>query len=119
MDAYLCGVKKAYIMPLVALGTFLIGTVAIFFPFLPFGWALYAVTALILAPYLRPLRRFFLWLAKKDKSGRVNKIGFRIAVLYRWSERTDLARKILTALQESEGALEKKKEENAAGEVDG
>lgn len=99
---FLCTVKKAYIMPALACLTFLLGSVCIMLPFLPFGWALYGVTALILMPYLPPLRKFYIWLAAKDQTGTATKIGYKIAVLYRWSEKTELARKVVDTLNEAE-----------------
>lgn len=71
-------------------------------PFLPFGWALYGITALILMPYIKPLKKVFLWIAEKDGTGTAIKLGYKIAVLYRWSEKTDLSRDIVEAVNEAE-----------------
>lgn len=100
--SFLCKVKKAYVIPTVACITFVVGSISIVLPFLPLGWALYGITALILMPYLPPLKRFYMWLAAKDRTGIATKIGLKIAVLYRWSEKTDLSREILGTVNEVE-----------------
>lgn len=94
--------KKAYVIPILAVITFVLGTASLMLPFLPFGWALYALTALILMPYLKPLRKVFMWIAEKDSTGTAIKVGYKIAALYRWSEKTKLAREVSDTVREAE-----------------
>lgn len=94
--------KKAYVIPMLAVITFVLGTASLMLPFLPFGWALYALTALILMPYLKPLRKVFMWIAEKDSSGTAIKVGYKIAALYRWSEKTEMARDVSKTVEEAE-----------------
>lgn len=103
--------KKAYVIPLIAIITFVLGSVSIMLPFLPFGWALYALTALVLMPYFKPLRKFFMWVAEKDNTGFAVKVGYKIAALYRWSEKTKLAREVSDTVREAEKNGEDKKAE--------
>jgi hypothetical protein len=43
-------------------------------PFLPFGYILLFIGAVLLAPEIPLFRRFFTWLESKDKSGRLKKV---------------------------------------------
>ncbi len=103
--------KKAYVIPILAVITFVLGTASLMLPFLPFGWALYALTALILMPYLKPLRKVFMWIAEKDSTGTAIKVGYKIAALYRWSEKTKLAREVSDTVREAEKNGEDKEAE--------
>lgn len=102
---------RAYVIPLLAILTFVLGSVSVMLPFLPFGWALYALTALILMPYIKPLRKVFMWVADKDGSGTVVKIGYKIVGLYRWSYKADLAREVSQTVQKAEENGEEKEAE--------
>lgn len=105
--------KKAYVIPILAVITFVLGTASLMLPFLPFGWALYALTALILMPYLKPLRKVFMWIAEKDSSGTAIKVGYKIAALYRWSEKTEIARDVSKTVEEAEKKGEVKEEKES------
>jgi hypothetical protein len=94
--------KKAYLIPVIAVITFAIGTVCMMLPFLPFGWALYALTTLILMPYFKPLSKVFMWVANKDKTNTVVKIGHKIAALYRWTHQYKIAREVDETVKEAE-----------------
>jgi hypothetical protein len=117
--------NKAFVIPLIAILTFAIGTACLMLPFLPFGWALYALTALILMPYIKPLRKVFMWVADKDRTDTVVKIGYKIAALYRWSNKTKLANEVIATVKEAEESkTEEEDNENAqkkpaAGEAAG
>lgn len=99
--------KKTYIIPLIAFLTFAVGTGAMVLPFLPFGWFLYAVTALLLLPYFPPMEKFFRWLIRKDNSGTAKKAGDKVADLYRWAGDYQHAEELEEFSEEEE---EKKKE---------
>lgn len=86
--------KKNRIIPLIAALTFTLGTVSMALPFLPFGWALYGATALLLMPYFPFLQRAYKWMATKDRSGTALRIGEKIAVLYKWANKEDIAEEI-------------------------
>jgi hypothetical protein len=97
-------VKRTYVIPLIALLTFILGTASIMLPFLPFGWALYAVTALILLPYFKPLRKFFTWIVSKDNSGIALKVGLRVAKLYAWAGDFKKEQQVNDAVQDAENS---------------
>lgn len=87
-------VKKTYIIPLIATFTFALGTVAMALPFLPFGWALYGATVLILMPYFPFLQKAYKWMASKDGTGTALKAGEKVAELYRWADKEHVAQEI-------------------------
>jgi len=76
--------NKRYIVPIIAVITFAVGSVAMVLPFLPLGWFLYIVTALILLPYFRGIEKIFRKLAENDRSNITHKAVDRVARLYRW-----------------------------------
>lgn len=77
--------NKKYIIPLIAFFTFVLGMVSMALPFLPFGWFLIFVTALLLLPYVPIFEKAFRWLARRDKSGVARKAGEKVSELYRWA----------------------------------
>lgn len=77
--------KKKFIIPLIASGAFIVGLICLMVPFLPFGWFLMFVTALLLTPYFKPVEKLLKWLIKKDKTGLFNKARQRVARLYHWA----------------------------------
>lgn len=83
---YFRTVLKPLIIPLIAAGCFLVGIVSVWLPFLPIGWLMLAVTALLLVPYFRFIRRIVFWLSKKDRTGLISKAGEQAIKLYIWAE---------------------------------
>lgn len=77
--------KKTFIIPLIATGTFIFGMICLFLPFLPFGWLLLFMTALLLTPYFKPVEKLLKWLIRKDKSGTFDKARSKVASLYHWA----------------------------------
>ncbi len=77
--------KRTYTIPLIATGTFLLGLVCLFLPFLPFGWFLLFITALLLTPYFKPIKKLLLWAIKRDKSGIFEKARKKVSELYHWA----------------------------------
>lgn len=77
--------KRRYIIPLIATGTFILGLICLVLPFLPFGWLLLFMTALLLTPYIKPMRKLLIWLIKRDKSGTFDKARKKVAELYHWA----------------------------------
>lgn len=78
--------KRKNIIPIIAFLTFAAGTVSIMLPFLPLGWFLYAVTALLLIPYFKPIQRAFEWIATKDRTGFTKRACLFTAKIYRWAK---------------------------------
>lgn len=85
-------------------------------PFLPFGWFLIFVTALLLLPYVKLFEKAFQWLAQRDKTGIARKAGIKVAELYRWAGDHKEADHITKVTEESEtervANAKKKKAEN-------
>jgi len=79
-------VNRKYLIPIIASLTFLFGTVFITLPFIPLGWLLYAVTALLLIPYFKPVQRAFEWMARRDKTGFTKRACHYAAKIYRWAK---------------------------------
>lgn len=77
--------KRTYIIPLIATGTFILGLACLFLPFLPFGWLLLFMTALILTPYFKPMKKLLIWAMKRDKSGIFDKARKKVSELYKWA----------------------------------
>lgn len=86
--------KRTYIMPLIATGTFIVGLICLMIPFLPFGWLLLFMTALLLTPYFKPMEKLMTWLIKKDKSGTFEKARKKVAELYHWAGDTARAKEM-------------------------
>lgn len=78
-------IKRTYIIPLIATGTFLLGLACLLLPFLPFGWFLLIMTALILTPYFKPMKKLLSWIIEKDKTGMFEKARKKVAELYHWA----------------------------------
>ncbi len=78
--------NRKYLIPILAILTFIGGTVSIVLPFLPLGWFLYAVTILLLIPYFKPFQDGFKWLAKRDRTGFTHRASRFTADIYRWAQ---------------------------------
>jgi len=79
-------VSRKYFIPILAGLSFLFGTAFILLPFIPLGWFLYAVTALLLIPYFVPFQRGFEWMARRDTTGFTKKACRFTAKIYRWAQ---------------------------------
>lgn len=77
--------KKKYIVPLIATGTFIVGLICMFLPFLPFGWFLMFMTALLLTPYFKPVKKLLVWMIRRDKTGICDKARKKVSQLYRFA----------------------------------
>lgn len=86
--------KKTLIIPLIATGTFILGMICLFLPFLPFGWLLLFMTAMLLTPYFKPVEKLLKWLIKKDKTGIFEKARSKVARLYKWVGDTKRAKEM-------------------------
>ncbi len=86
--------KRTYIIPLIASGTFILGLVCLVLPFLPFGWLLLFMTALLLVPYIKAMKKLLSWLIKWDKSGTFDKARKKVAELYHWAGDTERAKEM-------------------------
>jgi hypothetical protein len=98
--SYLAKVKK-YIIPAIAILTFIAGLVSLMLPFLPFGWLLLAVSALLVVPYFEVMQRFIAWLSQKDTTGIVEKAGAQASKLYRWADDDQRADKLEDVIKEN------------------
>lgn len=104
--------NKKHIIPVIAFFTFIGGVASMAVPFLPFGWFLIFVTALLLLPYVKPFEKAFQWLARRDKTGISRKAGTKVAGLYRWAgdhKEADLITKMTEDSETERVADEKKK----------
>jgi len=77
--------NKKFIIPLIATGTFVVGLICMALPFLPFGWLLLFITAMLLTPYFQPVKKFLVWMIKRDKTGVFDKARKKVSQLYRWA----------------------------------
>lgn len=77
--------NRKYIIPLIATGTFILGLICLFLPFLPFGWLLMLITAMLLTPYFKPIKKLLVWFIKRDKTGVFDKARAKVSQLYRWA----------------------------------
>nr|WP_091694597.1 hypothetical protein [Algoriphagus locisalis] len=92
---------KKFIIPIIAFLVFIAGLVCLALPFIPLGWLLIALTALLLAPYLKFMRTFIGWLVKIDKTGFVEKAGEKAANLFEWAGDTKRGEKLETIIEEN------------------
>ncbi|UZD22599.1 hypothetical protein PBT90_04090 [Algoriphagus halophytocola] len=92
---------KKLVIPGIAFLIFIAGLAALMVPFIPVGWLLIALSALLLAPYLPIVRKFIGWLSKLDKTGFIEKAGEKAAKLYYWANDTKRAKKLETILEEN------------------
>ena len=70
-------------------------------PFIPLGWLFVALASLLMAPYIKFMRRFIGWLSTKDNTGFVKKAGEKAAHLYQWAGDPKRAAKLETILEEN------------------
>ena len=70
-------------------------------PFIPVGWLLIALASLLLAPYIKFMRKFIAWLSKIDKTGFVEKAGEKASDLYEWAGDKKRAKKLEAILKDS------------------
>ncbi|WPR76112.1 hypothetical protein [Algoriphagus sp. NG3] len=100
---------KKYIIPAIAFLIFIAGLVCMVVPFIPLGWLLIALAALLMSPYIKFMRKFIGWLAKKDSTGIVEKAGEKASKLYEWAGDHKRAEKLETIIEEkSENAEDSK-----------
>ncbi len=86
--------NKKYIIPAIATLTFLLGGTSLIFPFLPIGWPLLAVTALLIMPYFPKAQKGFKWIAGKDSTGLLEKAAEGVIELYHWADEDKKANEI-------------------------
>lgn len=79
-------------------------------PFIPVGWLLIALASLLMAPYLRIVRKFIGWLSRIDKTGFVDKAGEKAADLYRWAKDPERAKKLEAILEENKPEKKRRKD---------
>jgi hypothetical protein len=91
-------VLKKLMIPAVAVLILIAGLVFMLIPFIPLGWPLVGIAALLLSPYLKFMRKFISWLAKKDRTGFLRKAGKKAERLYKWAGDHKRARKLKAAL---------------------
>ncbi len=70
-------------------------------PFLPFGWLLWGVTALLVVPYFQRAKNTFSWISNKDSTGFISKIAVKIADLYRWADDAEKANEVEAAADDN------------------
>ncbi len=87
------------------------GLAALTVPFIPVGWLLIALSALLLAPYLRIFRKFIGWLSKKENTGFVKNASEKAAKIYRWANDPKRAKKLEAILEENKPAKKTSKKE--------
>lgn len=75
-------------------------------PFIPLGWLFVALASLLMAPYIKFMRKFIGWLSTKDKTGFVKKAGEKAAHLYKWAGDPKRAAKLETILEEHSSSAE-------------
>jgi len=92
---------KKFIIPAIALLIFIAGLVCMVIPFIPLGWLFVALASLLMAPYIKFMRRFISWLSTIDKTGFVKKAGEKAAHLYKWAGDKKRAAKLETILDEA------------------
>lgn len=91
--------NKKYIVPLLAIGCFVAGTVSMILPFLPFGWLFWGVSALLVVPYFQCAKKAFAWISEKDSTGSVSAMAVKIADLYRWADEEQKANQVEKAAE--------------------
>jgi type III secretory pathway component EscV len=92
-------VLKKLMIPAAAVLILIAGLVFMLIPFIPLGWPLVGLAALLLTPYIKLMRRFISWLAKKDKTGFLKKAGRKAEQLYKWAGDHKSARRLRAALE--------------------
>ncbi|WP_192348937.1 hypothetical protein [Algoriphagus sp. Y33] len=103
---------KKFIIPAIATLIFIAGLVSMVLPFVPLGWLLIALASLLMAPYLKFMRKFIAWLAKKDTTGFVEKAGEKASKLYEWAGDHKRAEKLESIIQNSHNSEDSKKTEH-------
>ncbi|MEX0661910.1 MAG: hypothetical protein WEA58_09850 [Balneolaceae bacterium] len=86
--------NKKYIVPALAIVSFLLGSVSMILPFLPLGWLLWGVSALLVVPYFKHAKNAFGWISEKDSTGFTSTIAVKIADLYRWADDAEKANEV-------------------------
>lgn len=87
-------VNKKYIVPVLAAVSFILGSISMILPFLPFGWFLWGVSALLVVPYFQRAKNAFGWISEKDSTGFISTVAVKIADLYRWAEDDEKAKEV-------------------------
>ncbi|MEB2786130.1 hypothetical protein [Algoriphagus persicinus] len=102
---------KKFIIPTIATLIFIAGIVSLLLPFVPLGWLLIVLASLLMSPYFKFMRKFIGWLAKKDKTGFVEKAGEKASKLYEWAGDHKRADKLDIIIDENSQNSENSKEE--------
>lgn len=92
--------NKKYFIPALAVVSFLGGSVSMILPFLPFGWLLYGVVALLVVPYFNSAKKALGWVADKDGTKSTSRVSEKIADLYRWADEEEKADEVEKAAEE-------------------
>lgn len=100
---------RKFIIPAIALLIFIAGLVCMLVPFIPLGWLFIALASLLMAPYIKFMRKFIGWLATKDNTGFVKKAGEKAAHLYQWAGDPKRAAKLEMILEENTSSPEQSK----------
>lgn len=70
------------------------GSISMLLPFLPFGWLLFGVSALLVVPYFQRAKKAFSWISDKDSTGSISTLAVKIADLYRWADEEEKANEV-------------------------
>ncbi|MDR7132215.1 hypothetical protein J2X69_004582 [Algoriphagus sp. 4150] len=103
---------KKFIIPAIATLIFIGGLVSMVLPFVPLGWLLISLASLLMAPYLKFMRKFIAWLAKKDTTGFVEKAGEKASKLYEWAGDHKRAEKLESIIENSNNPEDSKNTED-------
>lgn len=109
---------KKYLIPAIALGFFLTGTVFLLLPFIPLGWLFYLIAFLLLVPYFKWCRRIFSKLVKLDRTGLLERASKKVIAVYTWAgdyKNAELVKKIIDE-KVRELAISKSEEKKNSGE---
>ncbi|MEB2775075.1 hypothetical protein SYJ56_07140 [Algoriphagus sp. D3-2-R+10] len=102
---------RKFIIPTIATLIFIAGLVSMVLPFVPLGWLLIMLASLLMSPYFKFMRKFIGWLAKKDKTGLVEKAGKKASKLYEWAGDDKRADEMDTIIDENSQNSESSKED--------
>jgi hypothetical protein len=97
---------KKLIIPAIATVIFIIGLVFLLLPFIPLGWLMITLSALLLSPYIKVMRRFIGWLSTLDKTGFVKKAGEKASHLYAWAGDRKSAVKMKAMIEENPNSVQ-------------
>ncbi|CAN5329253.1 hypothetical protein BH23BAC3_BH23BAC3_23210 [soil metagenome] len=89
---------------MLAVVSFIFGSISMLLPFLPFGWPLLGVSALLVVPYFQRAKNAFGWISEKDSTGLTSTIAVKIADLYRWADDEEKANEVEEAAEKDGSA---------------